>query len=113
MPLAVVESIESVDRLLRPWPDREQGIIRPTGKILVADVGQERAGLLSPILEGGIKIGTSRCGDFRRALLIMKTLLEKGIDLEAIVTETLPASELPAAFERARSPDNIKVVVAH
>ena len=111
--LAVVESIESVDRLLRPWPDREQGIIRPTGRILVADVGQARAGLLSPILERGIKIGSSRCGDFRRALPIMQTLLEKGIDLGAIITETLPASELSAAFDRARSPDNIKVVVVH
>jgi threonine dehydrogenase-like Zn-dependent dehydrogenase len=111
--LAVVESIASVDRLLRPWPDREQGVIRPTGRILVADVGQARTGLLSPILERGIKIGTSRCGDFRRALSIMQTLLEKGIDLGALVTETLPASELPAAFDRARSPGNIKVVVAH
>jgi len=111
--LAVVESIESVDRLLRPWPDREQGIILPTGRILVADVGQARVGLLSPILERGIKIGTSRCGDFRRALPIMQALLEKGIDLGALVTETLPASELPSAFERARSPGNIKVVVAH
>jgi len=111
--LAVVESIEAVDRLLRPWPDREQGIIRPTGTILVADVGQARTGLLSPILERGIKIGTSRCGDFRGTLPIMQTLLEKGIDLGALVTETLPASELPAAFERARSPDNIKVVVDH
>ena len=111
--VAVVESIETVDRLLRPWPDREQGIIRPTGRILVADVGQPRAGLLSPILERGIRIGTSRCGDFRRALPIMETLLDHGIDLGAIVTETLPASELPAAFERARSPGNIKVVAIH
>jgi threonine dehydrogenase-like Zn-dependent dehydrogenase len=111
--LAVVESIEAVDRLLRPWPDREQGIIRPTGRILVADVGQARTGLLSPILERGIRIGTSRCGDFHRALPIMQTLLEKGIDLGALVTESLPASEMPRAFERARSQDNIKVVVAH
>jgi threonine dehydrogenase-like Zn-dependent dehydrogenase len=111
--VAVVDSIETVDRVLRPWPDREQGIIKPTGRILVADVGQARIGLLSPMLEGGIKIGTSRCGDFHRALVIMQTLLEKGIDLGAIVTETLPAGKLPAAFERARSPGNIKVVVVH
>lgn len=111
--LAVVESIESVDRLLRPWPDREQGIIRPTGTILVADTGQARDGLLSPMLERGIRISTSRCGDFRRALPILQALLERGIDLGAIVTETLPAAELPRAFERARSPGNIKVVVEH
>ncbi len=111
--LGLVESLESVDRLLRPWPDREQGLIQPTGSIRVADVGQDRTGLLSPMLERGVKIGTSRCGDFHRALPIMQTLLEKGIDLGAIVTETLPATELPRAFERACSPGNIKVVAVH
>jgi threonine dehydrogenase-like Zn-dependent dehydrogenase len=111
--LAVVESIESADKILRPWPDREQGIIRPRGTILLADVDQPRAGLLAPILRRGIKISTSRCGDFRRALPIMQTLLQKGIDLGEIVTETLSSNELPRAFDRARSPGNIKVVVAH
>jgi threonine dehydrogenase-like Zn-dependent dehydrogenase len=111
--LAVVESIDSVDKLLRPWPDREQGIIRPRGTILVADVGQTKAGLISPILERGITISTSRCGDFRRALPILQALLEGGLDLGAILTDTLPASELPSAFERARSPGSIKVVVTH
>ena len=111
--LAVVESIETADRLLRPWPDREQGIIRPRGTILVADVGQPKVGLLSPMLERGIRIGTSRCGDFRRALPIMERLLREGVDLGTIVTETLPAAELPAAFERALAPGNIKVVATH
>jgi threonine dehydrogenase-like Zn-dependent dehydrogenase len=111
--LAVVESIEWVDKILRPWSDLERGAIRPRGTILLADVIQPRAGLLAPILRRGITISTSRCGDFRRALPAMQTLLGKGIDLGAIVTETLPASELPRAFDRARSPGNIKVVVAH
>jgi hypothetical protein len=111
--LAVVESIEWVDRILRPWPDREQGIIYPRGRILVADVDQPKAGLLAPILERGIKISTSRCGDFRRALPLMQKLLEQGLDLGAIVTETLPAKELPRAFERARTPGTVKVVVTH
>jgi threonine dehydrogenase-like Zn-dependent dehydrogenase len=111
--LAVVETSEAVDKILRPWPDLEQGIVRPTGTILVADVGQAKEGLLEAVLTRGIKISTSRCGDFRQALPVMETLLEKGIDLGAIVTETLPASELLRAFELARSPGNIKVVVVH
>jgi threonine dehydrogenase-like Zn-dependent dehydrogenase len=111
--LAVVETVGTADRVLRPWPDREQGLIRPRGTILVADTGQNRDGLLSPILERGIRIGTSRCGEFRRALPVMQTLLEMGIDLGRIVTGTLPAAELPQAFEQARSPGNIKVVVTH
>jgi threonine dehydrogenase-like Zn-dependent dehydrogenase len=111
--LAVVESIESVDKILRPWPDREQGLIRPRGTILLADVDQPKAGLLKPILARGIKLSTSRCGDFRRALPVMETLLEQGIDLGAIVTDTLSMNKLPHAFERARSPGSIKVVVVH
>ena len=111
--LAVVETTESADKILRPWPDREQGIIRPTGTILLADVGQARAGTLSPILERGIKISTSRCGDFRRALPVLESLVEQDIDLGTLVTDILPAGELPRAFERARAPGNIKVVVVH
>lgn len=111
--LAVVESIDLADRLLRPWPDREQGMIRPRGKLLVADVGQPRSGLIAALLDRGIRISTSRCGDFRKAMPIMQTLLEQGIDLGAIVTDALPASRLPEAFERARSPGAIKVVVVH
>lgn len=111
--LAVVETAASADRILRPWADREQGAISPRGSILVADVGQPKAGVLQPILARGIRISTSRCGDFRRALPVMEQLLEKGIDLGPIVTDTLPANELPRAFERARSSGSIKVVVAH
>ncbi len=111
--LAIVESIESVDWILRPWPGREQGIIRPTGTILVADVGQARGGLIAPIVEAGIRISTSRCGDFHRAMPILEDLVERGTDLGAIVTDTLPADALPRAFERARSPGSIKVVVDH
>ena len=51
--LAVVETAGSVDRLLRPWPDRDQGAIRPRGTILLVDVGQPKAGLLHPILARG------------------------------------------------------------
>jgi threonine dehydrogenase-like Zn-dependent dehydrogenase len=111
--LALVESIEPVDKLLRPWPDREQGIIRPRGTLLVADVDQPRAGLLGPILERGIKISTSRCGDFRKALPVIERLVEEGVDLGSLLTDTLPAGHLPQAFERAQSPDSVKVVVVH
>jgi len=111
--VAVVETIESMDKILRPWPDRQQGLLRPRGTILLADVAQPKTGLLAPILERGIKISTSRCGDFRRALPALQTLLEQGIDLGAMVTDTLSIRELPHAFERARSPGSIKVVVVH
>jgi Zn-dependent alcohol dehydrogenase len=111
--LAVVETLDSVDKILRPWPDLEQGLIRPRGTILLVDVGQPKAGLLRPILGRGVKISTSRCGDFRRALPVMEKLVHEGVHLGALVTDSLPADELPQAFERARCPGSIKVVVDH
>jgi len=70
-------------------------------------------GLKTSILDDKIKITTSRCGDFLQAIPAMKTLLEAGIDLGDIITDTMPVSELPAAFERARSSNSLKVVVNH
>jgi threonine dehydrogenase-like Zn-dependent dehydrogenase len=109
--LVVVDSVEAVDQAIRPWPDLERGLVRPRGTIGVADVGQARDGLLAPLLERGVRVSTSRCGDFHEAIKTLKTLEDLRIDLGILVTETLPAAELPRAFERARFPENIKVVV--
>jgi threonine dehydrogenase-like Zn-dependent dehydrogenase len=109
--LVVVDSVEGVDRAIRPWPDLERGLVSPRGTILIADAGQARNGLLEPVLGRGVRVSTSRCGDFHQAVSTLKTLERLGIDLGILVTETLPVSELPRAFERARAPENIKVVV--
>jgi threonine dehydrogenase-like Zn-dependent dehydrogenase len=111
--LVVVDSVEAVDQAIRPWSDLERGIVVPRGTILVADVGQSRAGLLDPLLERGVRISTSRCGDFHEAIKALQALEELKVDLGALVTEVLPVAELAHAFERARSPENIKVAVDH
>ena len=111
--LSVVGSVDLVDNVIRPWPDREWGFLRPRGTVLVADTGQARHGLLGPILDRGVRLSTSRCGDFRKAIPSLEALLHLGVDLGALVTDRFPSSELPKAFERARSPDSIKVVVLH
>ncbi len=112
-PLVVVETLEAVDKVLRPETGREQGWIRPTGTILVVDAGRQKSGILAPILDRGLRISTSRCGDFRRAIPAMVRLFEERVDLGLLVTDTFPVEELPAAFERARSPESIKIVVDH
>jgi len=111
--VAVVDSVEGVDRAIRPWPDLERGLVAPRGTILVADVGQVRGGLLEPVLGRGVRVSTSRCGDFREALKALAALENLKIDLGALVTEVLPVAQLARAFQRARSPDNIKVAVDH
>jgi len=111
--LVVVDSVEGVDRAIRPWPDLERGLVSPRGTILIADAGQARNGLLEHVLGRGVRVSTSRCGDFHQAVATLQTLERLGIDPGILVTETLPAAELPRAFERARSPENIKVVVEH
>jgi len=110
--LVMVDCLERIDRVLRPRPDLEQGLVRPRGTILVADVGQTRAGLLGPMLDRGVRISTSRCGDFHRGIRAMETLSSLGVDLGAVITDRMPVSELALAFERACSPGSIKVVVS-
>ncbi len=102
-----------IDYAIRPWAGIEQGLVLPRGLILVAHPGQERDPLLESILDKKIKISTSRCGDFHQAIPAMETLLTLGIDLTNIITDRRPVSDLPAAFDRARSADSLKVVVDH
>jgi threonine dehydrogenase-like Zn-dependent dehydrogenase len=109
----VVDSMEAADRVIRPWPDQEQGLVRPRGIVLLADVGQVRSGLGGPILDRRIRLSTSRCGDFRKAIPSMERLLTTRVPLERIITDRLPVEELPRAFELARSPRSLKVVVVH
>jgi len=111
--LVIVDSMEGVDRAIRPWPDLERGLVLPRGAILLADVGQPRTGLLDPLLARGIRVSTSRCGDFHQAVAALRTLEELKIDVGSLVTEVLPVAELPRAFQRARAPENIKVAVDH
>jgi threonine dehydrogenase-like Zn-dependent dehydrogenase len=43
----------------------------------------------------------------------MEELQKRGVDLKRVVTHRLPIAHLPKAFEQARSPESVKVVVVH
>jgi len=111
--LVIVDSLEGVDKAIRPWPGLERGLVMPRGTIQVADTGQPRTGLLEPLLARRVRISTSRCGGFLPAVAALETLEKLKIDVEALVTEVLPVAQLPLAFQRARAPENIKVAVDH
>jgi threonine dehydrogenase-like Zn-dependent dehydrogenase len=109
---AVVTSVAGIDAALRPTPGIERGLVRACGTILVADVGQPRDALLAAVLDKGLRISTTRCGDFHPALDLLGTT-DLGHRLgDIMVTSVLPADHLADAFALAASPQSIKVVVA-
>ncbi|MBI1817756.1 MAG: alcohol dehydrogenase catalytic domain-containing protein [Deltaproteobacteria bacterium] len=113
--VAVVTSLAGIDAAIRPLTSVERGLVRARGTILVADVDQPRDGLLAALLDKGLRISTTRCGDFRAAIaLLADPVGGLGHQLgELMVTDVLPAARLAEAFAIAASPRSIKVVVTH
>jgi hypothetical protein len=114
----VVDSLAELDRVIRPDPTREASPLRPTGRVLLrngdgASSADAEAAPLANGLARGLRISTSRCGDFRAAveLLAHDTPLRRlG---EVMVTHRFPATALADAFACARSPEGLKVLVEH
>jgi hypothetical protein len=111
----VVTSLAGIDAAIRPRAGIERGLVRARGTILVADVGQPRAGILAAILGTRLRIGSSRCGDLRAALdLLSDPALALGERLgERMTTLRVPATRLAEAFAAAADPRQVKVVVEH
>lgn len=109
--VAVVTSLAGVDAAVRPRPGTERGLVRARGTIAVADTGQPRDPVLSALLDRGVRLSTSRCGDLGAALAL---LADADVDLGArMVTDRIDATQLDTAFARAADPHAIKVGVAH
>jgi threonine dehydrogenase-like Zn-dependent dehydrogenase len=112
--VAVAASAAQVDAAIRPVPGEEVALVRPRGAILVpaaADVASSP--LLAAVAGRGLRLSSSRCGDFRAALALLAAdpaLCRLG---EGLVTHHFAAADLPAAFAAARSRGCIKAVVAH
>jgi len=113
--VAVTTSLAGIDAILRPLDAVERGIVRARGTILVADIGQPRGALLSALLDKGLCLTTTRCGDFRAAIDVLgDPALGLGDSLgERMITRRYPADQLAAAFTAAASRASIKVVVTH
>jgi threonine dehydrogenase-like Zn-dependent dehydrogenase len=111
--IALVASLQSADTALRPWPGCERSLVWPRGTILVEEK-PGASGMLEPLFAKNLRITTSRCGEFKKAFPVMERLLARGIDLgELLITHRLPASDLEAAMQTARSPEAVKVIVEH
>lgn len=117
----VVREAAEIDSAIRPDPTREASPVRPGGRILVRSDAPSRAaparsadtGPIAEALARGLRISTSRCGDFHAAveLLAGDAQLRRLGDL--MVSHRYPASALAEAFACARSPSGLKVLVEH
>ncbi|MEY2982768.1 MAG: hypothetical protein RL562_2995 [Planctomycetota bacterium] len=110
-PMVVVDDLPTADRAIRPIAGREEGFVRPTGTILLRTA---RGGPLGEaIVARGLRLGSSRCGDFRSALSLLARDPVLRASVRSLITGRFPAHALGAAFAAARGPHAIKVVVDH
>lgn len=113
--LALVSSFAEADSVIRPDPSVEFSILRPGGAIIFhPDHFHGRQTALSrAILERKIRILTSRCGDFHRAIEVLETdpeVLER-IE-ENMITHIFDLRQIDEAFrEAADGTSSIKVLV--
>ncbi len=110
--IAVATTLDEIDQAIRPHPENENSLIRPRGAILFkGDPGDNP--LLRFISKGG-KIRSSRCGDFKPALKMLrenKMIAERLQHL--IISHVFPANELHTAFEFAKKSSSLKVIIKH
>jgi threonine dehydrogenase-like Zn-dependent dehydrogenase len=110
---AVVDSAESFARAVRPRTGSERPLVRPRGQIwLHPDAATAGSPLLAAVATRGLRLSSSRCGDFRLALELLQKPALQGLG-ERLVTHRFDAAGLDRAFEVARSRACIKAVVAH
>jgi threonine dehydrogenase-like Zn-dependent dehydrogenase len=101
-------SLAEIDAAIRPRPGVERGLVRPRGLVLLGGAGASHGALAAAVVERGLTVTTSRCGDLRAALDLVATLPELA---ELLVTATLPADRLGEALAAAADPGHVKVVV--
>jgi len=113
--LAIASSLAGADRIIRPVPGEEFSLLRARGAILLAPGAND--GFDSPLHEAvagrGLEIHSSRCGNFERALAILKDNPEIAAAIrDSMITQRYSLEEIDEAFEvAADSSRSIKVVV--
>jgi hypothetical protein len=112
--VAVVSSSVQADLAIRPSETHERSLVRPGGKILMHGVARgEISPLVRAVADRGLRLSSSRCGDFRPALDLLAN--DPGLcrQVEQLITHRFGATELGRAFEVARSRGCIKAVIDH
>ncbi|MEQ8768757.1 MAG: alcohol dehydrogenase catalytic domain-containing protein [Planctomycetota bacterium] len=107
----LVDSIGRVDLAIRPIEGEELSLVAPRGTIALE--GTPETAIERAVIERGLRISSSRCGDFREALTLLEAQPELQRLGERMITHRFGADALPAAFEMARRPECLKALVLH
>ncbi len=111
--LAVAGSFADIETCIRPVAGREISLVRPRGAILYLP-SSEGTNPLERFFQRGGNIRSSRCGDFRLAIRLLK---ENPQVIDALdrymISHIFPAEKLPEAYKIAKTPEAIKVMITH
>lgn len=107
---AVVRDDAAIDRVIRPLPAIERALVAPGSRILLDPAGRFGSEVARAVL-AGLVVGSSRCGDFARALALLRRDPELRRLGRRLVNQRRPRSELAEALRLAASPEALKVMV--
>jgi len=111
--LAIVDDEAGIDAVVRPREGQEIALVRPRGRICTLGASPGPGPLLSALRHRKLRMSTSRCGDFRKALALLVSDDELAGRLPALITHRIPAEQLAEALSLARKPECLKIVVEH
>jgi len=110
---AVVGSVEGFERAVRPVPGVERPLVRPRGAVWLHPSAEvDGSPLLAAVRDRGLRLSSSRCGDFRLALAMLAKPALRGVG-RRFVTHRFDAAQLSEAFDVARTRGCVKAVVQH
>ncbi|HEU4420326.1 MAG TPA: hypothetical protein VFT55_15420, partial [Planctomycetota bacterium] len=111
---AVVTTASQADAAIRPRAGHQEALVRPRGTVLVyPTMDASPSALLAAVAARDLRLTSSRCGDFHKALQLLAADPELRRIGERLVTNRFKAGELSQAFATARSRACIKAVVEH
>ena len=89
--------------------DIAMSLVRPRGTIVLKSTYTEPGKLnLAPIVINEVNVLGSRCGPFPEAI---NALARQAVDVRSLISRTYPIEEALEAFEAARQPENVKILL--
>lgn len=84
-------------------------LVRPRGTIVLKSTCAEAGALnLAPIVVNEVTLRGSRCGPFPEAI---NALARHAVEVRSLISKTYPIEQVLDAFEAARNPDNVKILL--